>query len=166
MATHVPRQSKGFEGCVYVASVRSGGLDDVAAKLPFDRSRSSRRIWNPYFSSLFRSASRHSWIEPFFSSAVHSGETSVIRSASYPTVRISAFGHGWSAGSRNGRHRIDSLQEMRSSVWSGERKRGGAQVLRLAFARRYRAGPIATETTANWAARIVTGVRFTPDGRS
>src|SRR5207247_11013584 len=49
---------------------------------------------------------------------------------------------------------------------SGERKKGGAQVLRLAFARRYRAGPMATETTANWAARIVTGVRFTPDGRS
>src|SRR5437870_11518550 len=36
MATHVPRRSKGFEGCVYVASVRSGGLDDVAAKLPQD----------------------------------------------------------------------------------------------------------------------------------
>src|SRR2546421_9860207 len=47
-----------------------------------------------------------------------------------------------------------------------ERKRGGAQVLRLAFDRKYRAGPMARETTANWAARIVTGVRFTPDGRS
>src|SRR5207244_4521260 len=111
-----PRSSRRRNAGYRVPSLRS--------KNPFDRSRSSRRIWNPYFSSLFRSASRHSWIEPFFSSAVHSGETSVIRSASYPTVRISAFGHGGSAGSRTGGHRIDSFQETGSSVRSGQEKGG------------------------------------------
>src|SRR2546422_500706 len=59
---------------------------------PFDLSRSSRRIWNPYFSPLARRASKHSWIEPFFSSAVHSGETSGIGLASYPRRAIWPFG--------------------------------------------------------------------------
>src|SRR3989475_9957398 len=54
-------------------------------------------------------------------------------------------------------------------VWIREPKKGGrgdAYFWRLAFARRYKAGPMAMPTTASCAARIVNGVRFTPIGRS
>src|SRR5207244_2018822 len=151
------------------SSRRSAGysVPSFRSKNPFDRSRSSRRIWNPYFSSEARRASRHSWIEPFFSSAVHSGEISGIPFASYPTLAISAFGRGVRAVPRVDRHRPPYLQGSRSSEKRNEKKgEGGAQSLRLAFDRRHSAGPMARPTTASWAARIVTGVRFTLEGRS
>src|SRR3989449_8682651 len=112
------------------SSRRSAGYNvpSLRSKNPFDRSRSSRRIWKPYFSSFARRASKHSWIEPFFSSAVHSGETSGIRFDSSRGLAISAFGR-----ERNLRcscgfgHAVASLRGTRSS--SGfEEKRGGRRL--------------------------------------
>src|SRR5438309_1496379 len=76
------------------SSRRSAGysVPSLRSKKPFDLSRSSWRIWNPYFSPFARRANRHSWIDPFFSSAVHSGETSAIGLASYPGRAIWPFG--------------------------------------------------------------------------
>src|SRR2546425_5043611 len=154
------------------SSRRSAGyrVPSLRSKNPFERSRSSWRTWNPFFAFFARGARRQSWIEPFFSSAVHSGETSGIRRASYPGLAISPFGRrqGAQVGNRSGR-RLESLRGTRSfHARDLKRKRegGGAYFGRLAFARRYRAGPKAMATTASCAARIVKGVRFTPDGRS
>src|SRR5213594_967859 len=128
------------------SSRRSAGysVPSFRSKNPFDRSRSSRRIWKPYFSSFARRASRHSWIEPFFSSAVHSGETSGIRFASYPGLAISAFGPEPNLRRLFGfGHAVASLQGTRSSSGFGITKKGGrgdAYFWRLAFARRYKAG--------------------------
>src|SRR5712691_4028796 len=109
---------------------RSAGyrVPSFKSKNPFDRSRSSWRIWNPYFSSFDKSARRHSWIEPFFSSAVHSGETSVIQSASYPTLSISAFGRRRRPCSRGGRHWPRFLGKTRSLLGAG--RKGGGEALR------------------------------------
>src|SRR2546425_11189253 len=116
------------------SSRRSAGysVPSFKSKNPFDRSRSSRRIWKPYFSSFARRASRHSWIEPFFSSAVHSGETSAIRFASYPGLAISAFGPDPNLRRLFGfGHAVASLQGTRSS--SGfESQRGEGRRLLLA----------------------------------
>src|SRR5439155_18800255 len=97
---------------------------------PFDLSRSSRRIWNPYFSPLARRAKRHSWIDPFLSSAVHSGETSAIGLASYPRRAIWPFG---ARRGREARHRSLGVARLRTSrsrqsfgrSFGGERKRKG-----------------------------------------
>src|SRR3989442_12712177 len=115
------------------SSRRSAGysVPSFRSKNPFDRSRSSRRIWNPYFSFFASRASRHRWIEPFFSSAVHSGETSGIRFASYPGHAISAFGRRSQVRrSRGFGHTVASLRATRSS--SGSEKKGEARRLPLA----------------------------------
>src|SRR3989441_7730529 len=112
------------------SSRRSAGysVPSFKSKNPFDRSRSSRRIWKPYFSSFARRASRHSWIEPFFSSAVHSGETSGIRFASYPGLAISAFGPDPNLRRLFGfGHAVASLQGKRSSSGFGSQKKGGGE---------------------------------------
>src|SRR5881628_2965989 len=117
------------------SSRRSAGysVPSFRSKNPFDRSRSSRRIWKPYFSSFARRASRHSWIEPFFSSAVHSGETSGIRFASYPGLAISAFGPEPNLRRLFGfGHAVASLQGTRSSSGFGSQKRGEGRRLLLA----------------------------------
>src|SRR5207245_11183696 len=89
--------------------------------------------------------------------------------ASHPDLCISAFGRGSRAAVAEGfRRRLGSLRGTRSfDARDLKRKRegGGAYFGRLAFARRYRAGPKAMPTTASCAARIVKGVRFTPIGR-
>src|SRR2546428_14172386 len=110
------------------SSSRSAGYNvpSFRSKNPFDRSRSSRRIWNPYFSFFVSRASRHSWIEPFFSSAVHSGETSGIRFASYPGLAISAFGREPNPRCSFGfGHAVASLQGTRSLLDSKEKRGGG-----------------------------------------
>src|SRR2546430_7663730 len=112
------------------SSRRSAGysVPSFRSKNPFDRSRSSRRIWKPYFSSFARRASRHSWIEPFFSSAVHSGETSGIRFASYPGLAISAFGPKPNLRQLFGfGHAVASLQGTRSVSGFGSQKKGGGE---------------------------------------
>src|SRR5436309_6164949 len=110
------------------SSRRSAGssVPSLRSKNPFDLSRSSRRIWNPYFSPLARRAKRHSWIDPFFSSAVHSGETSAIGLASYPGRAIWPFG----ARDREVGHRSPGAAMLGTS-WSTDhrgkkRKRKGA----------------------------------------
>src|SRR2546425_12318638 len=152
------------------SSRRSAGyrVPSLRSKKPFDLSRSSWRIWNPYCSSFERRARRQSWIEPFFSSAVHSGETSGVGLASYPGLGISVFGRRPLVRCRRGfGHDAGALERTRSSVvkWKEKGGRGDAYFWRLALDRRYRAGPMAIPTTANCAARIVNGVRLTPDGR-
>src|SRR3989449_8087426 len=117
------------------SSLRSAGygVPSLRSKNPFDRSRSSWRIWNPYFSSFARSARRQSWIEPFFSSAVHSGETSGIPRASYQDLAISAFGRGSGAPvAERFRRRLGSLRGTRSfDARDLKRKReGGGRLLR------------------------------------
>src|SRR6266545_31168 len=89
----------------------------------------SFRSKNPYDSSFARSARRQSWIEPFFSSAVHSGETSVIRCASYPALAISAFG-GLEGRRRGDRHGGASVPATRSSLDAERRKREGGATFR------------------------------------
>src|SRR3989442_14352166 len=114
------------------SSRRSAGYNvpSFRSKNPFDRSRSSRRIWNPYFSSFASRASRHSWIEPFFSSAVHSGETSGIRFASYPGHAISAFGREPNLRCSFGfGHALASLHGTRSSLLRREKIGEGRRLL-------------------------------------
>src|SRR5207249_1610276 len=117
------------------SSRRSAGysVPSFRSKNPFERSRSSRRIWKPYFSSFARRASRHSWIEPFFSSAVHSGETSGIRFASYPGLAISAFGPKPNPVSCSGSDmRLHPSKERDHCLDSGAKKRGEGRRLLLA----------------------------------
>src|SRR3972149_3540220 len=142
-------------------------VPSLRSKNPPDFSRSSWRIWKPYFSSFERSARRHSWIEPFLSSAVHSEEISGMGRASYSGVAISPFPAARIGFVRWNRHGATSLGWSRRSTWS-RRKRGrrGAYFARRALARKYGAGPRATATTAAGTARSVRGVRFTAAGRS
>src|SRR3989449_7898693 len=124
------------------SSRRSAGyrVPSLRSKKPFDLSRSSRRIWNPYFSPFARRAKRQSWIDPFFSSAVHSGETSAIGLASYPGGAIWAFGARrigrsdivhpvWRSCGRHGRRVIEGRKERGATRRSLRRaSRPGAQV--------------------------------------
>src|SRR2546425_9641207 len=117
------------------SSRRSAGysVPSFKSENPLDRSRRSRRIWKPYFSSYARRATRHSWIGPFFSSAVHSGEASGIRFASYPGLAISAFGPDPNLRRLFGfGHAVASLQGTRSSSGFGSQKRGEGRRLLLA----------------------------------
>src|SRR5256886_15936446 len=86
--------------------------------------RPPRSTLFPY-TTLFRS--------PFFSSAVHSGETSGIRFASYPGLAISAFGPKPNLRQLFGfGHAVAPSKERDHRLDSGAKKRGEGRRLLLA----------------------------------